>query len=48
MCVRIGMEDLAANALIELIRASDNSRFVSYSAMEKYGLEVSRILQEKG
>lgn len=30
MCVRIGMEDLAANALIELVRTSDNSRFVSY------------------
>lgn len=48
MCVRIGVEDLAANALIELLKKSDNQRFVSYQDMEAYGLVVSRLLESEG
>lgn len=47
MCVRIGVEDLAANALIELLKKSDKSRFVSYNAMERYGLAVARLLRKE-
>ena len=48
MCVRIGVEDLAANALIELIKRSDTHRFVSYQDMEAYGLVVARLLEKRG
>ena len=48
MCVRIGVEDLAANALIEMLKRSDSRRFVSYQDMEAYGLSVARLLESKG
>ena len=48
MCVRIGVEDLAANALIELLERPENTRFVSYQDMKEYGLVVSRILEREG
>lgn len=46
MCVYIGIEDLAANALIFMLKQSD-TRFVSYEKIEKYGSEVVRILSDK-
>lgn len=50
MCANIGIEDLAANALIEILdKEKDKSnRFVSYTTLEKYGLEVCKLLNEKG
>lgn len=48
MCVRIGVEDLAANALIELLKQSNANRFVSYAAMEEYGLAIARFLKAEG
>ena len=48
MCVRIGVEDLAANALIELLKRSDAQRFVSYHHIEAYGLQVAKLLQQEG
>ena len=48
MCIRIGVEDLAANALIELMKKSEENRFVSYSMMEAYGLAVAEILEDEG
>jgi len=46
MCCYIGIEDLAANALIEIM-VKDNRRFVTYKELEEYGSEVIRILRKK-
>ena len=46
MSYYIGIEDLAANALIEILSRYDK-RFVSYKDLEEYGAEVFRILREK-
>ncbi len=48
MCFYIGIEDLAANALIELLRKDSSKRFVTYSEIEKYGSVVVQILKDKG
>ena len=50
MCAYIGIEDLAANALIEILNNKQNEEegFVSYSVLEEYGLEVVKLLSEKG
>ncbi len=47
MCFYIGMEDLAANALIETLKKG-NKRFLTYEEIEKYGSVVIQILNEKG
>lgn len=47
MSYYIGIEDLAANALIEVL-AKKEIRFLSYSNIEKYGSKVVQILNEKG
>lgn len=44
MCFYIRIEDLAANALIEMLKHDSSKRFVSYHVMEKYGAEVVKIL----
>ena len=46
MCFYIGIEDLAANALIEILSKSIK-RFVTYKEIEAYGAEVVNILLEK-
>ena len=46
MCYYIGIEDLAANALIEKLR-KDNSRFITYRDIENYGVKVVELLNEK-
>ncbi len=48
MCFYIGIEDLAANALIELLKSNESKRFVTYGEVERYGNAVVRILKEKG
>lgn len=48
MCVYIGIEDLAANALIEIMANNANNRFVSYKELEDYGAEVVKFLNSKG
>lgn len=48
MCVYIGIEDLAANALIERMANNANNRFVSYKELEDYGAEVVKFLNLKG
>ena len=45
MCFYIGIEDLAANALIEAMKRGDK-RFLTYSEIEAYGAEVVQILKE--
>lgn len=47
MCYYIGIEDLAANGLIEILKKS-NRRFLSYEEIDKYGSEVVQILSENG
>ena len=48
MCVYIGIEDLAANALIELLSQNQGLRFVSYKKLESYGAEVVKFLNSRG
>lgn len=43
----IGIEDLAANALIESMRR-ENNRFVTYESIENYGMKVQQFLSEQG
>lgn len=50
MCAFIGIEDLAANALIEIMdkKKDEASKFISYTKLEQYGLAVVKILSEQG
>lgn len=45
MCTFIGIESVAANALIELLERR-NEREVSFDMLVRYGTRVARILQE--
>ena len=47
MCFYIGIEDLAANALMGIL-TQGNKRFVTYEELEDYGAEVVSILSQKG
>lgn len=51
MCFYIGIEDLAANALIEVLQTKKGnlSQYsVSYAELENYGTEVVHYLNTKG
>jgi len=48
MCYYIGIEDLAANALIEVLKVEKTRRFLTYEEIEKYGSQVVKVLDEKG
>lgn len=45
MCFYIGIEDLAANAMIEVLKKSKR-RFLTYEEIENYGARVLQILNE--
>lgn len=47
MCFYIGIEDLAANALIEIMKKCDR-KSISYNELEQYGARVVQLLSEKG
>lgn len=47
MCFYIGIEDLAANALIESMRRVEKN-FLTYREIENYGSKVVQILNEQG
>lgn len=51
MCYYIGIEDLAANALIEILQTKNEQDFerctVTLNELEKYGAEVVRYLNEE-
>ena len=47
MCYYIGIEDLAANAMIETMKLN-SQRFITYNKIERYGAEVVQILKENG
>ena len=44
MCFYIGIEDLAANALIELLQKEEKRDFITYSELEEYGTQVVKLL----
>ena len=48
MCFYIGIEDLAANALIELLQKEENRSFITYKALDRYGTQVVSLLSERG
>lgn len=51
MCFYIGIEDLAANALIEILKTKEDnlSQYtVTYAELEDYGAEVVHYLGKKG
>ena len=51
LCFYIGIEDLAANALIEILQSKngdDSQNIVTYTELEKYGAEVVHYLGEQG
>ncbi len=48
MCFYIDIEDLAANAFIELLKTNNDKRFITYAEIEKYGNAVIQILKDKG
>ena len=43
----LSLEDLAANAFIEVLQRKNN-RFLSYNILEEYGKEIVKILREQG
>ncbi len=48
MCMYIGIEDLAANALIRILsQGHNNNTFVSFAKLYKYGLAVVEKLNSK-
>lgn len=48
MCFYIGIKDLVANGLIEMLKVNKKNRFISYKKIESYGNEVVRSLNESG
>lgn len=48
MCFYIGIEDLAANALIELLQKEEKRDYITYSELENYGTQVVRFLSQHG
>lgn len=51
MCFYIGIEDLAANALIELLKTKEgdlDQYAVTFRELEKYGMEVVKLLISQG
>jgi len=47
MYIYIGIEDVAANALIELLSISNNKREVSFRRLNAYGNSVIKMLNKK-
>lgn len=43
MCTFIGIESLAANALISLLEKDPNAREISFRTLVDYGMEIIRI-----
>lgn len=48
MVIHIRIEDLAANAFIELLQRDESRRFVTYDKLERYGEQAVKVLAEKG
>ncbi len=48
MCYYLGIEDLAANALIAAMQVNQQPLFFSFETLEAYGAQVIRYLKEAG
>ncbi|MCL2134602.1 MAG: hypothetical protein FWH37_03490 [Candidatus Bathyarchaeota archaeon] len=48
MCYTIRIEDLAANALIEILAKNEDKRFVSYKELDEYAAVIVKILHSHG
>lgn len=48
MCYYLGIEDLAANALIAAMQVNQKPLFFSFETLEAYGAQVIRSLKEAG
>ncbi|MCR5382108.1 MAG: hypothetical protein K6G44_14075 [Lentisphaeria bacterium] len=48
MCYYLGIEDLAANALIAAMQVHREPLFFSFETLEKYGAQVIRYLKKAG
>jgi len=48
MCFYIGIKDIAANGLIEMLKINKKNRFLSYKQIEDYGNTVVRSLNQSG
>ena len=44
----IGIEDVVANALIQVMETTPSKRFLSYVEIKQYGINVVRFLRDKG
>lgn len=42
----IKMRDLAANAMIEILKKDERRRYVTFEELDKYGMEVVKILNK--
>lgn len=42
----IKMRDLAANAMIEILKKNESRRYVTFEELDKYGMEVVKILNK--
>lgn len=47
MCYFIGLEDLTANAFIEVLQ-HQNKRMLTFKEIESYGAQVIKVLNRKG
>lgn len=43
-CIKI--KDLAANAMIEILKKNESKRYVTFEELDKYGMEVIKILNK--
>lgn len=48
MCFYIGIKDIAANGLIEMLKIDEKNRFLSYKKIESYGNQVVHSLNASG
>lgn len=48
MCYYIGLENLVANAFIELLEQNESQRKVKFSTIEDYGDAVVQVLHQNG
>lgn len=44
----ISIEDVVANALIQVMEATPSKKFLTYTEIKQYGINVVRFLRDKG
>lgn len=48
MCYYVGIESLVAGALVEMLQRDESRRSLSFTAIEKYGNAVVKVLEDQG